>query len=225
MAGDVRTGRVDDVSQVDLGEELLDQLLAELPLHERIGRDHADVARRGTLFILVGTNAFTLADCQIPESLSERHAERVLPVTRRIDLPIAVVLRLVLYGDVRRVADHDVEAPVEDFVRRGRILDAEFVGQVEVEFLLKQNAVSFDAEGRFAPTKQAVADGEVEFPGVALLVEAMDAAGAHRGHEHAEPRDGDGEGVEVHAEDAVERILGRDNFVVHPVLGLHPFLE
>ena len=44
MAGDVGTGRVDHMGQIDIREKLLDQLLAELALHERVGGDLARVA-------------------------------------------------------------------------------------------------------------------------------------------------------------------------------------
>ncbi len=46
VAGDVGAGRVDDVREVDLREELLYDLLAELALHERVGSDHPDIAGR-----------------------------------------------------------------------------------------------------------------------------------------------------------------------------------
>ena len=72
VAGDVGARGVDDVRQVHRREELLDQLLAELALHERVGRDHPDVARP--------VAAPSGGDGQVEEPLGERHAERVLPV-------------------------------------------------------------------------------------------------------------------------------------------------
>src|SRR4051794_11278236 len=74
VAGNVGSRGIDDVSQVDSREELLDQLLAELALHERVGRDHPDVAGRPTV---------VCGHCKIEETLSEWHAERVLAVTGR----------------------------------------------------------------------------------------------------------------------------------------------
>src|SRR4051794_972785 len=94
--------------QVDFRKELLNQLLAELPLHERVGCDLADVAAPAV--------GFPLLDRQFPETLSERHAERVLPMAGAVQASISFVLRFVLYGDVRRVAHDDVIALAQDLV-------------------------------------------------------------------------------------------------------------
>ena len=60
------------------GKELLDQLLAKLPLHERVGRNHADVAAAAVVFARL--------DRQFPEPLSERHAKRVLPMAGAVQV-------------------------------------------------------------------------------------------------------------------------------------------
>ena len=65
---------VDDVRQVHRREELLDQLLAELALHERVGRDHPDEP---------GRSAVVTGEGEVEEPLGERHAERILPVAGR----------------------------------------------------------------------------------------------------------------------------------------------
>src|SRR4051794_14765179 len=65
MTGDVGPAGVDDVAQVNGREELLDQLLTELPLHERVGRD---LPREAALA------------SQVEDPLHERHRERVLPI-------------------------------------------------------------------------------------------------------------------------------------------------
>src|SRR5690606_36073813 len=44
VAGDVGAARVDHRLEVHGGQVLLDELLAELPLHEGVRRDHADAA-------------------------------------------------------------------------------------------------------------------------------------------------------------------------------------
>ena len=97
VAGDVGPRGVDDVGQVDRREELLDQLLAELALHERVGRDHPDVA---------GRSCPSGGEGQVEEPLGERHASEYcrwqVVVARRGSV---VVQRRVLDRDVRRVAD------------------------------------------------------------------------------------------------------------------------
>src|SRR5262249_24947676 len=44
MTGNVSPGSVNHMGQVHARKELLDQLLPKLALHERIGRDHTDIA-------------------------------------------------------------------------------------------------------------------------------------------------------------------------------------
>ena len=73
VPGNVGPARVDDVGQIDSWEELLDQLLAELPLHEAVGRD----LPRETALHRERDDAF-----------QERHGQRILPVARRVSLPI-----------------------------------------------------------------------------------------------------------------------------------------
>ena len=46
MTRNTRSGSIDHMCQVDTRKELLDQLLAELALHERIGSNHANIASR-----------------------------------------------------------------------------------------------------------------------------------------------------------------------------------
>ena len=60
--------------QVDARKELLDQLLAKLALHERIGGDHANIT--GWLRIMT-------IDRQVEEALGERHSKRVLAMAGR----------------------------------------------------------------------------------------------------------------------------------------------
>ena len=65
VARDVRAGRIHDVSQVPPRQVLLDELLPELPLHERIRGDDADKARA------LGRAAGGI-DRQVEEPLEER---------------------------------------------------------------------------------------------------------------------------------------------------------
>jgi hypothetical protein len=77
MPWDIGARRVDHVREVHLScEKLLDQLLAKLALHERVGRDLANIA--GTTSIVA-----RLAG-QLEKPLRERDRKSVLPVTRGI---------------------------------------------------------------------------------------------------------------------------------------------
>ena len=69
VAGNVCSRCVDDVCQINFGKELLDQLLAELPLHERVGRNHANVASAAVVVLNNG---------KVKEPLGERNAKRIL---------------------------------------------------------------------------------------------------------------------------------------------------
>ena len=110
------------MSQVPARYELLDQLPAELPLHERVGGDHRHepCRLRGAGFRGEG---------EIEEALGERNGERVQPVAGSEALPVLRVERLVLRRDVGRVADHHVVAAAEDRPQRRGVLGAVDVTQ------------------------------------------------------------------------------------------------
>src|SRR5262245_46911522 len=99
MTRNARSGSINHVSQVDTGKELLNQLLAEFALHERIGGDHANIA---------GRLCFITIDSQVKEAFSERHSERVLAMTGRVALPVFLVQSSILNRDVRRIPYHHV---------------------------------------------------------------------------------------------------------------------
>ena len=44
MPWNIGSRRINNVCQINLGEELFDKFLAELPFHERVSRNHAKVA-------------------------------------------------------------------------------------------------------------------------------------------------------------------------------------
>src|SRR6266542_3006913 len=85
-----------------MGEEIFNQLLAELALHERVGGDLTDVA--GATAVGVGGAG------QLEESLGEGDRECVLAGAGVVQLTVELVQPLVLDSDVGRVADDDVEA-------------------------------------------------------------------------------------------------------------------
>jgi hypothetical protein len=62
--------------QVQPRQHLLDQLAAELALHERVGGDQADEAGR----------PIAASDSQFEEALGERRAERILHVAAGVVL-------------------------------------------------------------------------------------------------------------------------------------------
>ena len=96
VARNIRPAGVDDVRQVDTREELLDQLLAELALHEAVGRD---LPREAALHR------------ERDDSFQERHGQRILHVTGRISFPIRLLQCRILGRDVRRIRDHRVIGP------------------------------------------------------------------------------------------------------------------
>src|SRR5690606_3474237 len=49
MPRNVRARRVDEVRELDLGQERRDELLSELALHEGVRGDHPDVARSDSI--------------------------------------------------------------------------------------------------------------------------------------------------------------------------------
>src|SRR5215510_990521 len=68
MPGDIRSRGVNHVCQVNTQKELLNQLFAELALHERIGSDHANIAARLRVVTI---------DCKVEEALGEGYAQRI----------------------------------------------------------------------------------------------------------------------------------------------------
>ncbi len=139
-----------------VGKILLDQLLAELALHERVGRDHAGEAGAGGI---VGRG-----ERQIEEPLGERHAERVLAMAGPgISLAIGFILGRVLGRDIGRVADDGVILPSEDRVQLGRGLGVVGVGG-DGAFGGLQERLALAPAGAVEPqaAEQAVADGQVD---------------------------------------------------------------
>ncbi len=63
------------MGQVNARQELLDQLLAKLALHKRIGSDHANITGRLRIMTI---------DSKFEETLSERHSEGVLAMAGRV---------------------------------------------------------------------------------------------------------------------------------------------
>ena len=190
MAGDVGARGVSDKAQVLMGEEVLDELGAELALHERVAGDLADPA--GPLAALG----------QGEEQRHERHGERVLAladvgVLGAVDL----VEGLVLDGDVGRVADDDVVAA---FFQHGQEERAVLGGVGEGH---EGAAVAHAGQDvGVGAVDEGVADGQVEGERRGGL-QRRKARGLERGDGEPEAGDRDGERVEVDAVDRVERRL------------------
>src|SRR5690606_12169791 len=62
---------------------------------------------------------------ELPKSLDEWHAERVLHVTGGVELPVRLIQRLVLNRDVWRIPHHRVVVLTKDAIGRLRILHVE----------------------------------------------------------------------------------------------------
>ena len=81
----------------------LDELLAELAFHERVGGDHPHEPGRPAQGGVGGHGRGR-------RTLGERHAERVGALQVRIPLPVLAVQGLVPSDDVRRVAHHRADS-------------------------------------------------------------------------------------------------------------------
>src|SRR5687767_8767949 len=101
------------MGQVDAWEKLLDQLLAKLPLHERVGGDHADVT--GRLHIMA-------IDRQLEKSFDERHHKRVLAMAGREAAAVSLVEGTILDRDVRWIAHDHMVLLAENSIQVHQIL-------------------------------------------------------------------------------------------------------
>src|SRR5262249_33631999 len=115
MARKTRSRGVDDMCQVNTGEELLDQLLPQLTFHEGIGRNHADVTC--TMAVL-----WCLSQGEKP--LDERENQRVSSVTSMIELAISRIQLSIFDRNVRRVPHHDMVLLPQDALQLLRLLQS-----------------------------------------------------------------------------------------------------
>ena len=173
----------------------LDQLLAELPLHEAVGNDQPDIARP-----MVGC----LRQREIEKPLGEGGPEPIFHMAALVDLPIRIPHRRILRRDVGRVADDGVIlAPQQPIQLRCVLVDVMML-HLSAEPLGHARHVVLDEEMR--AVKQAVAHREgkrkIRRGGKTCLI-----AGTQRGQQQAEPGDLHGEGVQVDAGHAVQRAL------------------
>ena len=83
--------------QVDMRKELLDQLLAKLALHKRIGSNHANITGRLRIMTI---------DSKVKKTLSERHRKRVLSMAGREAIAIRLVERCILNRNIGRIPHH-----------------------------------------------------------------------------------------------------------------------
>ena len=161
---------------------------------------------------------------QLEEALGERRAERVLHVAAGVALPVGRVQRRVLDDDVRRVADHRVVLPPQDALHLGQVLAGVGVRQPGARVVL--GALEHALGGGHAEAlamQQAVADGDVQLE-VGRFGQAMHTADLERRHQQPEAGDRDGERIQVHAGDGVQRPL-RDVARVARRLVSEPFVD
>jgi hypothetical protein len=151
---------------------------------------------------------------QVKDALHEGNGQRVFPMAGIVALPIEIVERLVLDGDVRRVADDGVVLLAEDAVEFLGVLDLEVVGGfvfegrvVAAEHVVLGDDVGFSLGIEAGPVDEGIAGGEVhlEVRGAAELANAAVAPG---GEQQPEAGDGGGEGIDVHAVNAGQREHG-----------------
>ena len=146
---------------------------------------------------------------EVEETLHERHGERILSVARMITRSVELAERLVLYCDVRRIADDGMVLLTEDAVQRFDVLDLVVVLQFVAEDFLGVEGLFSRGAFELAeapPVQECIAGGDVDFE-VGRILEPADAAGAQRGEQEAEPGDGDDVWIQVHAEDLIQRAL------------------
>ena len=197
VAWDVGPGGVDDVGQVPPGQDVLDEPLAELSLHERVGDDRPDEARRRRIVA-------HRASRQVEEALQEGADEGVLPVAGVEALPVEPVEPLVAHGDVGRIAHHDVVRVPQDLAQELRVLG-------EVEVLVRvleagERVLGVEQLFRPPPMEQRVPGGHLH-PETRRLDQPADVTGVDRGHQEPEPGDRRREGVQVHPRHPVQHVL------------------
>ena len=186
VAGDVGTAGVDHVRHVVARHPVLDQLLAELPLHERVRRDHPDEPR-------------PLGDTRVrqaPELFGERHAERVLAMARREALAVQGVQGGVLHHDVRRVPHHRTPRAAQ---QRLHLLDV-------LEGVAVAAGIEHVEVGRQLAVQQRIAHEHVDREARRALQRRVPRSPQRR-DEQAEAGDVGGERVEVDPADRLQRPL------------------
>ena len=128
-------------------------------------------------------------------------------MTTGIALPIGCIQRRVLDDDVGRVAHHCVVLPPQDALHLDEVFAG--VGMCQsgpgVMFGAFEHAVG-SGHAEALAVQQAVADGDIQLE-VGRFRQAMHLADLECRHQQPESRDGDGERIEVHAGDGVQRAL------------------
>ena len=212
------------MGQVHPRNEVLDELLAELALHEAVGGDHPHEPRIPVGPVWVPREPVA-RDGELEEALGEGHRHGILPVTDLgVAPPVQGVHGLVADGDVGRIPDHRVVLLAEDVVQCLQVLGEEGVADAGPAGELVGAAAEVQLVEAPA-VEQAVADGQVQAEGRG----GLGADGGHAAHlqgrdEQPEAGDGDGEGVEIDPEDLVQCALGQGPRVAAG-LAAHPGLE
>src|SRR6185437_10169290 len=183
-------------------------------LHECVRGNHSDVP---TTVV-----DFSLLDRQFPKALRERHPERVFLMAGRVQYSVGGVLTTIPNNDVWRVPDDNVVALIQNLIDRLGFLDGVDRRNLE-EIALPMESFPLPAVSGLAAEQKTVARSQMSLPAWCMApLQVLDAARLDRRHDQAESGDGHGERVDVHAPDAIERLLGGDDFVVLP---LHPQAE
>jgi hypothetical protein len=191
VTGDVRARGVDDQLEVDGGQVLLDELLAELALHERVGGD---------------LPAVPAVAAELEEPLAERRRQRVLACGRHVHLPVDLALGRILLGDVRRVADDGGVAAEQHLAGLGVVLEGEGLTDPGLAGAGGGGLLPQLGLGVLRVHAQRVGDDDVERQGRRVGQRAVAGLGQDL-EGQAEAGDGDRVGVEV---GAVHRVDGLD---------------
>ena len=101
-----------------VGEVVLDQLLAELALHERV---------RGDLPGEPSRTSFSAPHGEVEDAFHERYRQRVLAMARRIPAAIGSICGRIPWGDVGRVRHHGVILLPKDLADQVAVLCREQV--------------------------------------------------------------------------------------------------
>jgi hypothetical protein len=211
VAGDVGARGVEDVREVPAREVFLDQLLAKLALHEGIRRDLPDKSGR----LLRGAVAF---DREVEEPLHEWHGERILAAARKVARAVELAHCAVLHGDVGRIADDGVVLLPEDAVQGLEglyfVMVLEFVAERFFAYLKVCLASTLPLRiPKSFPMEEGVPHGQMNLE-IWSILEPLDRADSQGRQEQPEASDGDCEGIEIHAEDTIERILSQHAWVL-----------
>jgi hypothetical protein len=118
-----------------------------------------------------------------------------------------------------------VKAETQNLIRQRRVFDCQVRVRLKLDRSLVKDRSTLVVERRLASPKQAVTHCKVQLPLVSLLIQLLDAACLHSSDEEPEAGNRDCERVDVHAEKAVESVLGSNDLIIDTPFRFHPLAE